>query len=552
MVTTMGYKRTVPVLLVLLMLGCQGSGQPQPSRSMSQAHASVARMTHGQAWADLANRAQKGETIGDLVAAEPKTSFTFSAESIVVGLNGRGTKRIPRKMKPDLVKLLVNEFDDPAIAAQILNSKDAAPVRVIAEVSPFLKEGDKIDVKLTAYDPTVNLEGGLLIETPLQHFVQMSVPTHVGFRTRSGLVSAGTMAYARGDVTLNPGYRRSGAAGPIQPHVGYLPGGGLMHKSWGYRLMLGKPDADTSLLIEKAFKARFGVEMPSIPNLAFVAIGIPRNYQRAWRRYLDVVMRIKVRPPDADAMQADFRRLVGKLSSSSPQERYLAEVTLEAYGRRTAPMLLQAAETGGTLQRQSALRVLAFLGDGRATVMMVAESRKSGPMFRKESAHLMALLRGAEAETRLVEMLNDEDPTVRYEALLALAWMHVKDAPVKTFYSRSHKNFAMHLVDVPGASAVVIDPSRSIRRIALFGPKIRIRPGFHGEVGPVAINVKAESTEIRHKHRITRKPAVVPTVELQNIISLLDSMGVSVNDIIGFVALMDRQKALSAKVYWTE
>ena len=552
MMTVTKWKRAVPLLVLAGLVGCQGAGQPPPSRTMSQASARVARMTPGQAWADLATRAQQGETIGDLVVNEPLRTFTFQAESIVVGLNGRGTRQIPREMKQQLVKLLVNEFEDPTIAGQILSSKDAAPVRVTAEVHPFLKEGDKIDVKVIAYDPTVNLEGGLLVETPLEHYVQMTQQTHAGFRTRSGLVSAGVMAHARGDVTLNPGYRATGPVGPVQPQAGYLPGGGLLDKSWGYRLMLRQPDADTALLIEKAYRARFGQEMPSVPNIPFVAIGIPRTYERAWRRYLDVVMHIKVRPPDEQSLAADTRRLTGELAGSNPQVRYEAEVTLEAYGRRATPILLGAAETGPTLQRQGALRVLAFLGDERCADMLVKESRQAGPAFRKESAYLMALLRGPAAEARLVEMLNDPDPMCRYEAILALEWMGAKDAPVRSLPSLTQKNFVVYLVEGSAPSVIVIDPGQPIRRIAIFGPKVRVRAGFQTEVGPVAVSVKAESTEIRHKHHITREPAPVDTVELQILISLFDRMGVSINDMIGFIVTADRQKALGAEVRWTE
>ena len=103
-----------------------------------------------------------------------------------------------------------------------------------------------------------------------------------------------------------------------------------------------------------------------------------------------------------------------------------------------------------------------------------------------------------------------------------------------------------------GSGAVVISPARSVRHVAIFGRKVKIRPNFSGEVGPVSLRVRDDATEIRHKHRITRKPAVVPTVELANIISLLDSMGVSINDIIGFLAMMDRQKALTVGVHWME
>ena len=538
-------------LVPVVCCGCQQNAQPKPT-TMRDVQAQTARMPDGQAWAVAASKAQPGETIGDLLLSQGLKRYKLQAESIVVNLDGRGTKRIPPKMRPHLVKLLVKESDDPVVAGELLNSKDAAPVFVEAEIGPFLNEGEKIDVKITAYDPTVNLEGGLLIETPLQHYVRMVGPVQPGFSTRSGLVSAGTMAFARGEVTLNAGTTSGTRIAGVAPHVGYLPGGGMMHKAWGYRLMLKKGDANTAVMIEKAYKARFGKEMPSMPNVTYVAIGMPRNYRGYPRRYLDVVLRIRVRPSTREDRRAEAREFIGRLSSSNPQVRYDAETTLEAYGREVTPMLLEACESGSAFQRQSALRVLAFLGDQRAREPLVRESRRAGAAYRRQSAHLMALLRGAVVEQRLIEMLSEKDPLVRFEAILALEWMRAENAPVRNIYSESHKNAIIHLVGVDGAKAVVVKPSGGIRRIALFGSDIRIRDGFRGEAGPVSLSVHDGVTEVRHKRTITRKPRPWRTTELYLVINGLDRVGVSINDIISLVAMMDTQRKLNARVTWTE
>lgn len=540
----------VLALSAAVMLGCEAP--PKQPETLQSARREITGMGQDDAYGRLAETAQKGQMVGDLVKPDPRQEFAIHAESIVVGLQGRGTRRIAPKLRPHLVKLLVKACDSLDVASQIINSKDAAPVRCTAVLHPFAQREDKIDLKVEAYDPTVNLEGGTLIDTPMERY--MNLPKAVGdFRTRSGLVSQGVQAYARGDVTLNPGYRKGTRIGSEVPNVGYLPGGVLIDKTWGYRFLLNKPDASTGLLVEAAIRRRFGQTSAVTPHTSFVAVALPRLYKGYWKRYVDVLLRIHVRPPSHGARLAHTEKLARALGSGNRKVRYDAECTLEAYGRESAPALLSVVQSGSPVQRQSALRVLAFVRDQRAVEPLIAESRSATGQFRAESAHLMTFLGGGPVKERLVEMLSDRDAPARYRALLALEKLGVREADVvRNYYAANQRNFVMHLVDAPGERAVVVKSSDGVRRIALFGTDIRVKSGFRGGVGPVSIQVGKDATEIRHKRRAAPAPLSVRTVELQNVVIVLDRMGVSINDILGLIALMDRERALNAKVHWME
>ncbi|KPL04587.1 MAG: hypothetical protein AMK75_01010 [Planctomycetes bacterium SM23_65] len=536
-------------VLLVVMAGCEAP--PKPPVTMESARGAMTGMDPDRAYRHLATAVQEGEIVGDLVKPEGGEGFTIQAESIVVGLNGRGTDRIPPKLRPELVKLLVKAYDSLEVAGQIINSKDAAPVRCVAVLPPFASRGQKIDVRMNAYEPMVNLEGGTLVDTPMARYVRL--PSALGdFKTREGLISQGVQAYARGDVTLNPGYREGQRVGNELPNVAYVPAGVLVERTWAYRLILNKPDANTALLIEAAIRRRFGPVVQS-PSTGFVAVGMPRIYDRHWRRYLDVVMRIRLRPGSKSARLAHIETLAGSLGSSDRKVRYDAECRLEAYGRESANALLELCAGGDATQRQSALRVLAFVLDHRAVEPLVAESRKASSVFRAESAQLMTLLKGELVEDRLMEMLNERDPMARYGAVLALETLGVKRAEaVKSYFAAYQRNFVMHLVDVPGDKMIVVKSLGGVRRLALFGTGIRIRSGFRDTVGPVSVSVTADTTEIRHKHRGGPAPLPLRTVELQNVVIELDRMGVSINDIIGLIASMGRKNALNATLYWTE
>ena len=537
------------VLLTGVLVGCETP--PKQPVALKDTRGKMTGMDQDQAYDYLAKTAQEGQTVGDLVKPEGTAGYTIQAESIVVGLNGHGTDRIPPKLRPDLVKLLVKAYDSLDVASQIINSKDAAPVRVTAVLPPLAHREQKIDAKAVAYDPMVNLEGGTLVDTPLSRYV--SLPGARGdFRTREGLVSQGVQAFARGDVTLNPGYRDGTRVGAELPNVAYLPGGVLVERTWAYRLILNQADANTALLVEAAVRRRFG-PVANTPHTGFVAVGMPSIYDGHWRRYLDVVMRIQVRPASRSGRLAHIDRLAKALAGGDAKGRYDAECTLEAYGRESADALLEACRSGGVEQRQSALRVLAYVLDKRAIEPLLAESRRATGTFRAESAELMTILKGELVTTRLVEMLRDADAMTRYRALLGLEKLGVKEAEVvRNYFAAEQKNFVMHLVDVPGEKAIVVKSLDGVRRIALFGTGIRIRSGFRETVGPVTVSVGADTTEIRHKHRGGPEPLTVRTTELQNVVIVLDRAGVSINDIMGLIASMDRRKALDAKLYWVE
>jgi flagellar basal body P-ring protein FlgI len=540
------------ILLVAAAAGCQPQ-EPQPPKppDVREVRGKLATMGQSGAYEYLEKTAQPGERVGDLVTPEEQSGFTIMADSVVVGLNGRGSQRIDPKMKPHIVKLLVKNYDSLDVAEQVLATRDAAPVRCIAQLPPFARKGDKLDVAMEALDPTVNLEGGVLVDTPLERFVQYPGATHRDFRTTTGLVSAGIQAYARGDVTLNAGYRQGEQLKSEVPTVAYVPGGVLVDKTWGSRLMLKKPDANTALLVDAAIRQRFG-QITTEAHVGFVAVSMPNRYQGYWKRYVDVLIEIEVRPPSHETRLARIEKLAGSLGSSESSVRYGAECALEAYGREAAPALLESCRSGNSAERQSALRVLALITDKRTVAPLIEESRSARGAFRAESAELMSFLGGETVEQRLIEMLGDSDPMARYEAFLMLDKLGVKSAPIKTYYSPEQRNLAMSLVDVPGEKVIVIKSLNGVRRIVLFGTGIAIKPGFRGVVGPVELTVGKDTTEIRHKLRPAPEPLVLRTVELQNVVSVLDRTAVSVNDIIGFIALMDKKSALGAAVYWTE
>ncbi|NLK62427.1 MAG: flagellar basal body P-ring protein FlgI [Fusobacteria bacterium] len=82
---------------------------------------------------------------------------------IVVGLSGNGDKS---PLTPQLLKNLYSYFGTDIALSQI-ESKNVATVMVTAELPPFKKPGDTIDVMVSSVNDAKNLEGGVLLQTLL-------------------------------------------------------------------------------------------------------------------------------------------------------------------------------------------------------------------------------------------------------------------------------------------------------------------------------------------------------------------------------------------------
>ncbi len=82
---------------------------------------------------------------------------------IVVGLAGDGDKS---ELAPQMLKNLYAYFGTDIARSQI-ESRNVAAVMVTAELLPFKKAGDRIDITVSSVNDAKSLEGGVLLQTPL-------------------------------------------------------------------------------------------------------------------------------------------------------------------------------------------------------------------------------------------------------------------------------------------------------------------------------------------------------------------------------------------------
>jgi flagellar P-ring protein precursor FlgI len=126
------------------------------------AAAAVVATVHAQAPAEI-----KAPTvrIKDLTRLRGVRANQVSNIGIVVGLQGTGDT----KNSPWAQQAILNYIKEYGISldARQLNLKNVALVMVTAELPPFTRPGNRIDVTVSSIGDAKSLQGGLLLQTPL-------------------------------------------------------------------------------------------------------------------------------------------------------------------------------------------------------------------------------------------------------------------------------------------------------------------------------------------------------------------------------------------------
>jgi len=158
-------------------------------------------------------------------------------QGIIVGLDGTGDKTgilAPQALSNFISRMGIN------IPAGALKPKNVAVVAVTAQLPPFVKKGTKLDVQISSLGDATSLQGGILIQTPLQgadgrvYAVAQGAISIGGFNASAG----------GGDATIQKNHAL----------VGRIPNGSLVErevetnfqKDGIVRLVLRRPDFTTA------------------------------------------------------------------------------------------------------------------------------------------------------------------------------------------------------------------------------------------------------------------------------------------------------------------
>lgn len=211
----------------------------------------------------------KPARIKDLASLEGVRENQLVGYGIVIGLNGTGDKRQTFFTTQTLANML-DRMGVQVNPIQIL-IRNVAAVMVTANLPAFAQPGQRIDLTAAAIGDATNLQGGILITTPLR-----------------GL-DGKTYAIGQGPVVTG-GFAVRGGAGATSmlnhPTAGRIPSGAIVERaapsvapSGSIKLQLRLPDFTTARRIAEAINQRFAAPIAKPENSALIRVDSPAAWQ---------------------------------------------------------------------------------------------------------------------------------------------------------------------------------------------------------------------------------------------------------------------------------
>jgi flagellar P-ring protein precursor FlgI len=184
--------------------------------------------------------------IKDIARPQGERHNQLVGYGLVVGLDGTGDSA-QSVFTNQAVRNLVTRFGNAPEAGAQIKTKNAAVVVLTADLPPFVKPGDRIDVVVSSLGDARSLRGGVLLQAPLEG------------------ADGRTYAMAQGPVSLG-GFTAAGPGAQVSknhPTVGRIPNGALVEAAVAMEvesggvvcLSLHQPDYGTAVAVARAVNA---------------------------------------------------------------------------------------------------------------------------------------------------------------------------------------------------------------------------------------------------------------------------------------------------------
>jgi flagellar P-ring protein precursor FlgI len=177
------------------------------------------------------------------------------------------------------------------VRGQNLNTGNVAAVMVTATLPPFINQGSRIDITVSALGDAKSLQGGTLLVTPL-----LAADSEV-------------YAVAQGEVSI-AGFTASGDGGSVTQNIptsGRIAEGAIVEREIEFnledlqqvRLALKNPDFTTARRIASAINGFTSANLASSENSASVVLRRPANYDGTIVDLITDIEQLPVQPDQA-------------------------------------------------------------------------------------------------------------------------------------------------------------------------------------------------------------------------------------------------------------
>ena len=219
----------------------------------------------------------KAARIKDIANIRGVRSNQLVGYGIVVGLKGTGDSKMEFTSKSmsrmlDRLGMKVNDKD--------VSSKNVAAVIITAELPPFARSGNRMDITVSAIGDATSLKGGILVQSPLR--------------------AADQQIYAVAQGSTIVGF----AAGGVHDTVARIPDGAMIERDMGaefasrkmFRLTLHNPDFTTAARMAKTVNQELAGKYASALDAATVDLIVPNSYEGKGVELLSLIESLNVNP----------------------------------------------------------------------------------------------------------------------------------------------------------------------------------------------------------------------------------------------------------------
>lgn len=202
---------------------------------------------------------------------------------LVMGLQGTGDKG---ELVIAMLGNMVENFGI-SMSRNDLKSKNAAVVTITCELPAFARNGEQIDVTVSAMGDAKSLEGGVLLQTPLK------------------AANGSVYAVAQGAVSIG-GFSAGGAGSSLAKNVsttGLIPNGAIVERetSWDggngsqIRFFLKRPDFTTADRVANILNQSYG-SIATVSDAGCIDISIPAQFRGKASAFIASSESLRVRP----------------------------------------------------------------------------------------------------------------------------------------------------------------------------------------------------------------------------------------------------------------
>ncbi len=240
----------------------------------------------------LAAPTAMAERIRDLTTVQGVRSNSLIGYGLVVGLDGTGDQTMQTPFTTQSLNNMLSQLGITVPAGTNMQLKNVAAVVVTAQLPPFSRPGQKVDVVVSSLGNAKSLRGGTLLMTPLK-----GVDNQVYALAQGNLLISGAGAQGGGSRVqvnhLNSGRITSGAMIEREVPVDFSSGNTL-------NLQLNEDDFTMAQLISDEINRRFGGGTAVPEDGRSVRVYVPRD-GAGKVRFLADVQNIPIRSPVGDA-----------------------------------------------------------------------------------------------------------------------------------------------------------------------------------------------------------------------------------------------------------